>query len=251
MNGKKKTVEISAESLQSRESVLALLKTLAEPAYGDFSGKLIPGFPRERILGVRLPLLRKIAVRMAAGDWEKSVVLLEDSCLEEVMLQGMIIGYGTKKLEFDRIRKWTDWFLPRITTWSVCDSFCSTLKAARRYPEEMWQYLLHCLESPQTYVIRFGAVMMLDYFTDREHLHQALAALEQVRHPDYYVQMAVAWAVSAYYAAFPEETEAFLAGCRLDGFTYRKTIQKICESRRTDSASRKRIRQLRPQSGEV
>lgn len=47
--------------------------------------------------------------------------------------------------------------------------------------------------------------------------------------------MAVAWAVSVYFAAFPDEMLAYLQdGHKLDEFTYKKSLQKITESYRVD-----------------
>ena len=46
----------------SRENMI-LESLIAEQdiKYGDFSSKLIPGVPREKVIGVRAPALKKIA----------------------------------------------------------------------------------------------------------------------------------------------------------------------------------------------
>lgn len=42
------------------------LEQIAEPKFRQFTAKLLPG--TENILGVRLPLLRKMAKELAKGD---------------------------------------------------------------------------------------------------------------------------------------------------------------------------------------
>ena len=224
----------------------------------------------EWFLGIRLPLLRKVARRIAADRWEEWLPRAGEDSFEEVMLQGMVIGYGLDNMErraggarrprgqeehgreelLGEARRLIRWFLPKIDNWSVCDSFCSTLKIAGRHRAQLWPFVRDCLRSGEEYTVRFGAVLLLDYYVDRAYLGEALAELERVDHDSYYVKMAVAWALSMFYLEFPEKTGAFLADCRLDDFTYHKTLQKICESRRADREMKERVRAMRRKSGE-
>ncbi|MBM6737474.1 DNA alkylation repair protein [Faecalicatena fissicatena] len=256
--------------MESREKMRKYLESLGEPSYLRFASSLIPELPVERFLGIRLPLLRKIARRIAADRWEEWLSRAGQDSFEEVMLQGMVIGYGLDNMErraggarrlrgqeehgreergqeelLGEARRLICWFLPRIDNWSVCDSFCSTLKIAGRHRAQLWPFVTGCLRSGEEYTARFGAVMLLDYYVDREYLGEALAELEQVDQDSYYVKMAVAWALSMFYLEFPKETEAFLEACRLDDFTYNKTLQKICESRRADREMKERVRAMR------
>lgn len=49
------------------------------------------------VMGVRLPELRKIAKKIAKGDWP--AYLAENEWFEEVMLQGMVLGYVQGHIE--------------------------------------------------------------------------------------------------------------------------------------------------------
>lgn len=261
--------------LESREKMRKYLESLGEPSYLRFASSLIPELPVERFLGIRLPLLRKVARHIAADRWEEWLPRAGEDSFEEVMLQGMVIGYGLDNMErraggarrlrgqeehgreerrqeelLGEARRLIRWFLPKIDNWSVCDSFCSTLKIAGRHRAQLWPFVLDCLRSGEEYTVRFGAVLLLDYYVDRAYLGEALAELERVDHDSYYVKMAVAWALSMFYLEFPKETGAFLADCRLDDFTYHKALQKICESRRADREMKERVRTMRRKSGE-
>ena len=274
-SAEKASVSLPPGCLESREKMRKYLESLGEPSYLRFASSLIPELPVERFLGIRLPLLRKIARRIAADRWEEWLSRAGQDSFEEVMLQGMVIGYGLDDMDrragrarrprgqaehgqdehgqeerdqeklLGEARRLICWFLPRIDNWSVCDSFCSTLKIVGRHRAQLWPFVTGCLRSGEEYTARFGAVMLLDYYVDREYLGEALAELEQVDQDSYYVKMAVAWALSMFYLEFPEETEAFLEACRLDDFTYNKTLQKICESRRADREMKERVRAMR------
>ncbi|MGE4547988.1 MAG: DNA alkylation repair protein [Intestinibacillus sp.] len=219
------------------------LETLAEPGFQQFSSALIPNIPSEHVLGVRLPALRKIARELAKGDWRAYLDGASDGSFEEIMLQGMVIGFaGMPRDEwFRRVEA----FLPKIDNWSVCDSFCAGLKAAKCWPEEMWDFAGRCLQDGKEYTVRFGAVMLLNYYMDETYLDAALSRLDAVRHEGYYVKMAVAWAVSLYFAAFPQRTMEYLRRCTLDDTTYRRALQKILESRQVSAADKAAIRTMR------
>ena len=78
------------------EEVRKRIEELSEPSYQQFSARLIPNVKAERIRGVRLPHLRKLAKEIVKGDWrayleEKSEV---EKTFEETMLRGLVIGYA-------------------------------------------------------------------------------------------------------------------------------------------------------------
>ena len=69
------------------------------------------------------------------------------------MLQGFIIGYA--KAPLPDILEQIAAFLPKINNWSVCDSFCITLKAAGENPAEFWDFLQPCILSGEEFTVRF------------------------------------------------------------------------------------------------
>lgn len=225
------------------QAVRRELEQLAEPEFQKFSSSLIPNIRQESMLGVRLPKLRKIARRIAKEDWRSYLEQAPDDSFEEIMLQGMILGYAEGELA--EIQQYIDSFLPKIDNWSVCDSFCSGLKITRTYPVQMWEYLEPYLEDDREYYIRFAVVMLIFYYVQADYLDIALQKLEGICHESYYVKMAVAWAVSIYYLSFPDRTLEFLHNCRLDEYTFNKALQKIVESQKTDRETKNMIRAMR------
>lgn len=200
---------------------------LVEPKYQKFSAGLLPGV--DNIQGVRLGNLRKISKKIVKEDWKAFLNTASDDSFEEIMLQGMVIGYvKTSSIEelFPYIKK----HVAKIDNWSTCDSFCNGLKIAEQNPEAMWDFLKPYFKSTNEYDIRFAVVMSLFYYINDTYKDQVLQIIDSIHHEGYYVKMAVAWALSMIYVSFPEETALFLKKNHLDDFTQNKTIQKIRES---------------------
>lgn len=223
------------------DSVRARLEAHAEPAYRDFNQRLIPG--KEGILGVRMAPMHRLAKEIAKGDFHAYLADARDDSYEETLLQGLVIGCA--KVEMEERQNMIAAFVPKIDNWATCDLFCGALKCVRAAPDGFLPFLLPYLAHADVYGVRFGVVMLLDYYIDAVHIDRVLDALDGVRCPDYYVKMAVAWAVSMCFSPFPEKTLAYLRRCALDDWTYNKALQKIIESRQVDGQTKAAIRAMR------
>ncbi|TVP86036.1 MAG: DNA alkylation repair protein [Alkalicoccus sp.] len=211
--------------------------------YQKFASSLLPNV--HNVLGVRMPQLRKIAKETAKGDWRTYLDSAEDDYFEETMLQGLVIGYADAEIE-DRLFYVTA-FVPKINNWSVCDSFCGSLKFTKNNKERVWQFLQPYLSSEKEYEVRFGVVMLLNFYIEDDYIESVLNLLDRVNHEGYYAKMAIAWAVSICYIKFPGITEEFLRNNTLDDFTYNKSLQKIIESTRISKETKNSIREMKRQ----
>nr|QGT51217.1 hypothetical protein Firmicute1046_2930 [uncultured Firmicutes bacterium] len=225
----------------TNQEIRQTLQSLAEPKYQKFSSSLLP--ETKNILGVRLPRLRKIAKELAKGDWRAYLTQAKDDYFEEIMLQGMVLGYV--KTDLDELFSFIQTFVSKIDNWSVCDSFCAGLKIAKQYPEQIWNFIQPYLRSEKEFEVRFGVVMILNYFIKEEYLKEIFQILNHINQSGYYCKMAVAWALSMCYISFPQETMIFLKNNHLDEFTYQKTLQKIIESRQISKEEKKIIREMK------
>lgn len=214
---------------------------LIDEDYQKFASKLIPTI--DNVLGVRLPALRKIAKEIAKSDWRTYLETTESEYFEDVMLQGMVLGYV--KADIEEILSYITAFVPKIDNWSVCDSFCIGLKFTKVNQERVWEYLQPYLSSKKEYEIRFGVVMLLNYYIDDAYIDKVLQSLDRIKHEGYYVKMAVAWAISICYVKLPELTMSYLNKNTLDDFTYNKALQKITESYRVDMETKEQIRSMK------
>lgn len=218
------------------------MEALAEPEFRKFSASLIPGV--NRLLGVRLPLLRNLAREEARGDWRELLEHpAEEPYAEEVMLDGMVTGLA--RMEPEERLEWVARFVPRLDNWAVCDTFCAGLKFGRSHPAAVWDFIQPYLRHPDAWHVRFAVVMMLDHFVTEDYVERVLALLDAVRHEDYYVSMAVAWTVSVCYVKFPALTLAYLRCSTLPDFTYNKALQKIIESLRVSREDKDLMRSMK------
>lgn len=215
------------------------LEELADEKYRTFIAALTPG--KDNILGVRIPLLRKLAKEILNNDW-KEYLMKTGSSMEELILQGFIIG-GCKVSQEERLRMAAD-FVPKIDCWPVCDSFCGCLKPADKHKKLVWDFILPYLHSGREFEVRFGVVMLLHYLSE-EYAPLAFSHIDMIRHEGYYARMAIAWVLSMYYINCPELTLKYLKESNLDTFTYNKTIQKIIESKRVDRTDKDMLRCLK------
>ena len=214
---------------------------LAEDEYKQFSSSLLPGI--DSLLGVRLPALRKIAKQIAKKDWRNYLENADEIYFEEIMLQGMVLGYINDDIE-DVLEYIVD-FVPKINNWSVCDSFCVGLKMTNKNKERIWDFLQPYLSSDKEFEVRFGIVMLIDFYIDDDYIKLVIEKLDSIRHDGYYVKMAVAWAISICYIKFEELTLDYLKNNNLNDFTYNKSLQKICESLKVNKNSKAFIRGMK------
>lgn len=214
----------------------------SEKDFQKFSTKLIPNI--NNVLGIRIPKLRKIAKEVYKnGDWETFVNIDNLEYMEEVMLQGMVIGLIKKNPE--DILNYVKNFVPKIDNWAVCDTFCSSLKFVSGNKKLVWDFIQPYFKSKKEYDIRFGYVMLLSYYIDTDFIDRVLKLIDEFKDERYYAKMAAAWALSICYITFPEKTFEYLKISKLDNWTFNKSIQKICESLRVDKSTRAMLKCLK------
>ena len=228
------------------EEITAKLYDLTEEDFRVFNSKLLPGVTR--ILGVRLPAMRKLAKKTAKGDFrsyleEAHEKITADSIHEEIMMQGLVIGYA--KMERDEYRKYLDEFVPKISNWSVCDSCVNGFKFMRNDPDYWFDYLKIYRDSKEEFELRFMIVAMMNHFVDEDHIDEILSICNEIHHDGYYVKMAVAWTLQVCYVKFPEKTSRLLENNGMDDFTHNKAIQKIRESYQVSREEKEELGRLK------
>ena len=223
-----------------------LLK-LENKKYKEFHRNLCPGDNKTKnMIGIKVPILRDYAKKIIKEyTIEEILKQIDDEYYEEIMLQGMLIGF--LKEDFEKVKKYIENFIPKIDNWAVCDIFCAGLKITKKYKKEMWLFLQKYLKSNKQYEIRFGIVMILDYFIDEEYLQKDFQIFENVncKNNEYYVQMALAWAISVAFVKFYDDTIKYLKSSNLDEFTYNKAIQKAIESYRITDEQKNILRKMK------
>ena len=168
------------------ENMRKKLYGLAETDYKDFNKKLLPGV--EHIIGIRLPAMRSLAKETAKGDFrsyldEAKEKITLASMHEEIMMQGLVIGYA--KMDREERKTYLDEFVPKIRNWAVCDSCVTGYKFMEKEPEYWFAYLKGYRDSGKEFELRFMIVSMMAHFVDEEHIDEILEICEQTQHEGY------------------------------------------------------------------
>ncbi len=205
--------------------------------YKDFHKKLIPNISENRIIGVRVPMIRKIAGRAFREN-------LYNACeyYEERMIKGFCLAMKTCSVE-EHIRDMQD-FVPYIDCWATCDCVCSSLKFIKKDLDSYFDFVVSLINSEE-YSTRFGVVILMDYYLTDEYIDRVLEILKNIDSEFYYINMAVAWALSVAYIKFPDKTEALFKSNTLTVWVQNKAIQKIRESNRIDKGTKQYLLQYK------
>ncbi len=212
--------------------IKAHLHSLADASYRAFMLPLLPTVAPESVIGVRTPLLRRLARQMRKdGSAEEFLVRLPHASYEENMLHGILLSEGKSS---DTLYTALDAFLPYVDNWAVCDSL-----RPRALASDKPRLLAACyawIASPHPYTVRFGIEMLLCFFLGEDFSPAVLDLVAKTEREEYYVKMMQAWffaeaLVKQYEAAFP-----YLLEKRLSPWIHRKAVSKACDSRRLSSA---------------
>lgn len=226
-----------------RKEIIEQIKNISDEKYREFHKSICPGV--DQIIGVRIPKLRNYAKELLKKyKCQDLLNILEDEYYEEIMLKGMIIGLS-KKEKFEEIKKYIESYIPKINNWALCDVFCAGLKITKKNKEIMWEFIKPYLNSSKEFEIRFGIVMILDYYIEEQYLEENFRIFENVKNEEYYVQMAIAWAISICLIKYFNETIEYLKTSKLDKFTYNKALQKGIESFRISEENKKILRNMK------
>lgn len=218
------------------------LFALQDPEYRDFHSRLIPDVPKERIIGVRTPALRKYAKKVAgAPACEAFLEALPHEYYEENNLHGALLAIKYK--DIDTYIEKLEEFLPYVDNWATCDMmgakiFEKNLPLVHRRVEG-W------IESPLTYTVRFGVVTLLGYFLDEAFDEGDLALVAGIPSDEYYVKMAVAWYFSIALVKQYDSAIGYFTERHLDTWTHNKALQKARESLRIDARTKEYLKSLK------
>lgn len=203
--------------------------------------RVVPG--SKPSIGVKVPVLRKMAKRIAKEDYRFFMEHYPCDYLEQETLKAFVIGYARD--EINTILYYADRFIPQIQNWMVNDAFCQNFTIARNYRDEVFQWLQKYINTGEEYPQRVAAVLLMSHFLVDDYYQQVLDVMNQLKHPGFYTKMGVAWCVATLYAKYPEATMEFLKQNELDDWTYNKAIQKMLESYRVPEQDKHILRAIK------
>lgn len=210
-------------------------------AYREFQSKLVPNIPKEMILGVKAPDLRRIAKEISGTKGAEAFLsALPHKLYEENLVHFLLISMIK---DFNECVQATETFLPYVDCWPVSDQ--SSPKVFRKNHEKLLPLIQTWIGSEHVYTARFGIRMLMNEFLDADFKPDYLAWVAAVRGEDYYIKMMVAWYFATALAKQYDESIVYIEERRLDPWTHKKAIQKAIESFRVSDAHKEYLKTLR------
>lgn len=214
---------------------------LRDLKYQQFHSKLVPNIPADSIIGVRIPLLKKLAKELykdpCKADFMSS---LPHKYYEENQLHIMMI---CMEKEFDKCIEELNVFLPYADNWAVTDQ--SSPKCFKKKHNELIPILKDWLYSDHVYTSRYAMNIYMREFLDDDFDVEYANLISKKRGEDYYLNMMIAWYFATALAKQYDIIVPFLENHMLDKWTHNKTIQKAIESFRITDEQKAYLRTLK------
>lgn len=215
-----------------KEIVDILLKK-ADKKYKEFSVPLTPGIDAEKVIGVRIPEIRKLAKELYKNNStlvEKFMNEMPHEYYEENQLHGFLIceikDYTRCVCELE---KW----LVCVDNWAVCDG--KTPKVLKKNKIDFINKVDEWISTGKTYYIRYAVGQLMSLYLDKDFNESILERVAKIRSEEYYVNMMISWFFATALAKQWDMTFPYIENHRLDDWCNNKTIQKARESFRVSN----------------
>lgn len=213
---------------------------LKDEKYKEFHSKLIPNIDSGKIIGIRMPVLKKF-VNDNSDSLLNSGFLnaLPHEYYEENNIHIMLIN---RIKDFSCCIKALDRFLPFMDNWATCDikrpSCFNKNKEALEAEIDLW------LKSPHTYTVRYAIGTLMSIYLKEDFKKSQAEKIAAIKSGEYYINMMIAWYFATALAIRWDDIIGFLETRRLPVWVHNKTIQKSVESYRITSEQKAYLKTL-------
>ena len=214
---------------------LEKLTPFAETEYAEFQRRLI--FTKYKILGVRTPILRKLA-KEYAFDFE-DIFAFPNEYYEVVAVK----LFQAAALPYEAFIERVEDCVALMDNWALCDGFKA--KCIKSHKDEYLSVLARLFQKGGEYEQRYPLVALLAEYVEAKYLSSIKSFISQANLSRYYVHMAVAWLIAEILVKEYDAGVALLKEKAVDGKTHNKTIQKAIESYRLTNEQKEYLRSLK------
>lgn len=224
------------------DEIIIKLEMCQDLDYKEFNSKLIPNISKDKIIGVRVPIIRSIAKEIKDSNVVDSFLNeLPHRYHEENILHGILLSM--KYDDINVLLKKLDDFLMYVDNWAVTDVISP--KLFKKYPEIVLKQIKIWINSENEYVIRFGIVSLLQFYLDDNFSLEILEIVKNIESEYFYVRMAIAWFYSFALIKQYDCTIKYIEGKKLDKWVHNKTIQKAIESYRISNEKKEYLKKFK------
>jgi len=229
-----------------RHILRAELEAMREDGNAAFVAKLTPNIDPSSILGVRVPLLRKLAKQITReGNMNAFLNDVPHRYLEENQIHAFVIN---EIKDFDECMERLEAFLPYVKCWNVTDAIRPKIIA--KHTDQAEPVLRRWMKSKEPYTIRTAIGLYMAYYLDDAFERKQAERIADLRFDHYYVRMMAAWYMATALTKQPDAVMPLLEQHRMDPWTHNKTIQKAVESYRIPEDQKAYLKTLRRKEGE-
>lgn len=214
---------------------------LQDLKYRDFHSKLMPTVCKDKIIGVRVPQLRKFAKELNKSELKEDFLnTLPHKYYEEDNLHAFLIEQIN---DFDECISALDNFLLFVDNWATCDMM--TPKILGENPDLLYKKIQEWTKSKHTYTVRFAVVALIKFFMDERLDKKHLNLLLSIKSDEYYINMAIAWYLATALSSGWDLVIPYIENQKFDKWVHNKAIQKANESYRITKEQKDYLKTLK------
>lgn len=218
------------------DEFLSILSPFCEEKFAAFQQKLILP-PKQKILGVRTPILRKLAKKYAFDI--RNVFCFPDEYYEITFIKLTMASL----LPYETFLKYLDDCVCLIDNWALCDSFKTSCIA--KHKQDFLPMLERLFSTEKEFYQRYVLVTLLSYYIEKEYFETIFSYLKRADTSYYYVHMASAWLTAEILIKEYDFGVHILTSQILDVKTHNKSIQKARESFRLNKEQKEFLYSLK------
>lgn len=222
-----------------------LYKIKQDDIFISFQEKIIN--TKLKVIGVKIPDLRKLAKEILKKNICVEFNSRTDKYFECVTLEGFLISQEKDK---QKLKQSLMAYYEKMDNWAVVDMVCSSLGALKKEKtKDDFEYFKSLLITGKPFIVRFGIVGFLKYFSEAKYNDSVLDALNNIKCGDYYVDMAIAWLISEIIIKNPQNALKIMQKIKLinnlNRFIVNKSVQKCLESFRLNKEIKEKLKEMR------
>ena len=223
------------------QEIVDLLFSKQDIKYRDFQAPLFPSVNKDTMIGVRLPVIKKIAKEIANSDMaSKFLKELPHQYYDENQLHAFIIS---SIKDFQTCLKELNRFLPYVDNWGTCDTLIP--KVFDKHKDELVTEIKRWLNSEHVYTVRFAIGTLMRFYLNDSFKEEYLELVSCVKSEEYYINMMIAWYFATALAKQYEFAIKYIEEKKLSPWVHNKTIQKAVESYRISDEQKIYLRSLK------
>jgi 3-methyladenine DNA glycosylase AlkD len=127
----------------------------------------------------------------------------------------------------------------------TCDTLTSAFRIFKNNPEEVFDHFLPLKNDEGEFTKRFFVILLMCHYMEEEYIDMTLQHLSEVPQGQYYVDMAIAWALSVGLVKFYDKTLPYLQQKTFSTFVHNKAIQKARESYRISAETKELLNKMK------